>query len=91
MKPKKIPMRRCIVCREMKAKRELIRIVKSPEGEISIDRTGRMNGRGAYLCNHPSCFAKARKTKALNREFKIEIPDDIYEALEKQMEEFSGG
>ena len=89
MKPKKIPMRRCIACREMKGKRELLRVVKSPEGEIALDRTGRMNGRGAYLCNDPACFTKARKSKALNREFKMEIPDEIYEALEKQVEESS--
>lgn len=87
MKPKKIPMRRCIACREMKGKKELIRVVKSPEGDIFLDRTGRMNGRGAYLCDDPTCFAKARKTRALNREFKTEIPDEIYEELEKQMEE----
>ncbi len=86
MKPKKVPMRRCIACREMKQKRELLRIVKSPEDEVSIDKTGRMNGRGAYICNDEACFVKARKTKALNREFKMEIHDDIYEALEEQME-----
>jgi len=87
VKKKKIPMRRCIACREMKGKRELIRVVKSPEGDIFLDKTGRMNGRGAYLCNDTVCFAKARKTRALNREFKMEIPDDIYEKLEKQLEE----
>ncbi len=87
MKPKKIPLRRCVACREMKGKKELLRVVKSPEGEIFLDRTGRMNGRGAYLCNNPECFMKARKTRALNREFQMEIPDEIYEGLEKQMEE----
>ena len=87
MKPKKIPLRRCIACREMKGKKELLRVVKSPEGEIFLDRTGRMNGRGAYLCDNPECFAKACKTKAFNREFKMEIPDDIYQGLAKQMEE----
>lgn len=80
-------MRRCIACLEMKAKRELIRVVKSPEGEISLDETGRKNGRGAYLCKDPSCFRKAQKSKALNREFKTEIPDDIYQLMEKQLEE----
>ncbi len=86
MKPKKVPMRRCVACREMKQKRELVRIVKSPENEIFIDNTGRKNGRGAYICKDLSCFAKALKTKALNREFKMEVPDDIYETLSKQME-----
>ncbi|MDD4295399.1 MAG: YlxR family protein [Ruminiclostridium sp.] len=86
MKPKKVPMRRCIACREMKPKRELLRIVKSPEDEVSIDKTGRMNGRGAYICNDAACFVKAKKTKALNREFKMEIRDEIYDTLEKQME-----
>ncbi len=85
MKPKKIPLRRCIACREMKGKRELLRVVKTPEGDIVLDKTGRLNGRGAYLCDDPSCFAKARKTKALNREFKMEIPEEIYESLEKQI------
>jgi predicted RNA-binding protein YlxR (DUF448 family) len=80
-------VRRCIACLEMKAKRELIRVVKSPEGEISLDETGRKNGRGAYLCKDPSCFRKAQKSKALNREFKTEIPDDIYQLMEKQLEE----
>ncbi|MDI9481822.1 MAG: YlxR family protein [Bacillota bacterium] len=87
MKKKKVPVRRCIACLEMKAKRELIRVVKSPEGEISLDETGRKNGRGAYLCKDPSCFRKAQKSKALNREFKTEIPDDIYQLMEKQLEE----
>lgn len=85
MKPKKIPLRRCIACREMKGKRELLRVVKTPEGDIVLDKTGRLNGRGAYLCDDPSCFAKARKAKALNREFKMEIPEEIYESLEKQI------
>jgi len=88
MKPKKVPLRRCIACMEMKAKKELIRVVKSPEGEIFLDETGRKNGRGAYLCKNPSCFRKAQKSKALNREFKSEIPDDIYQLLEKQLEEY---
>ena len=87
MKKKKVPVRRCIACLEMKAKRELIRVVKSPEGEIALDETGRKNGRGAYLCKDPSCFRKAQKSKALNREFKTEIPDDIYQLMEKQLEE----
>jgi len=68
----------------MKDKRELIRVVKSPEGEIFIDPTGKKNGRGAYLCKDLACFEKARKSKSLNREFKTEIPADIFEQLEEQ-------
>lgn len=86
MKQKKNPMRRCVACREMRGKRELLRVVKSPGGEIFLDKTGKMNGRGAYLCNDPACFAKARKSRALNREFKMEVPDEIYEQMEKQVE-----
>lgn len=91
MKPKKIPMRRCVACHQMKDKRELIRVVKSPENEIFIDPTGKKNGRGAYLCKDQACFAKARKSKSLNREFKMEIPAEVYEQLEKQMEGNSDG
>jgi len=68
----------------MKDKRELIRVVKSPEGEIFIDPTGKKNGRGAYLCKDTACFERARKQKSLNREFKTEIPAEIYELLEEQ-------
>lgn len=86
MKKKKVPLRRCVACQEMKEKRDLIRVVKSPEGEILIDITGKMNGRGAYLCKDPNCLAKARKSKSFNREFRMEIPVEVYEQLEKQME-----
>jgi predicted RNA-binding protein YlxR (DUF448 family) len=91
MKRKKVPLRRCVACMEMKEKRELIRVVKSPEGEIFLDETGRKNGRGAYLCKNPACFRKAQKSKALSREFKTEIPDEIYQSLEKQLEGCSEG
>lgn len=84
--PKKIPMRQCLGCREMKAKRELIRVVKSPEGEISLDFRGKKPGRGAYVCPSPACLAKARKSKALERAFSTPIPNQVYEALEAQME-----
>lgn len=86
MRPKKVPMRRCIACREIKSKKLLLRVVKSPEGEIFLDPTGRKNGRGAYLCNDPSCFDKAWKTRALNREYKMEVPDEIYVMLRNEME-----
>lgn len=84
--PKKIPMRQCVGCREMKSKKELIRIVRSPEGEISLDFRGKKPGRGAYICPNPACLAKAKKSKALSRAFDTPIPDEIWEALEKQME-----
>lgn len=83
---KKIPMRQCLGCREMKPKRELIRAVKSPDGEVSFDFKGKMPGRGAYLCPNGECLKKAMKSKALERAFSTQIPTEIYDALEKQME-----
>ena len=83
---KKIPMRQCLGCREMKPKRELIRAVRSPDGEISLDFKGKLPGRGAYLCPNPDCLRKAVKAKALERAFSSHIPDEIYEALQRQME-----
>ena len=84
--PKKIPMRQCLGCREMKAKRELIRVVRTPEGASSLDFRGKKPGRGAYVCPSPACLAKARKSKALERAFSTPIPAEVYEALEAQME-----
>ena len=83
--PKKIPMRQCLGCREMKPKKELIRVVKSPEGEVSLDFKGKKPGRGAYLCPDPACLARARKSKALERAFSAALPPEVYEALEGQM------
>ena len=83
---KKIPMRQCLGCREMKPKKELIRVVKSPEGEISLDFRGKANGRGAYVCPNAGCLKKAVKAKALERAFSCQIPQEVYDALEKQME-----
>lgn len=85
--PKKIPMRQCLGCREMKPKRELIRVVRSPEGEVSLDFKGKKPGRGAYLCPASACLAKARKSKALERAFSTPIPAEVYEGLEAQMKE----
>jgi len=82
---KKIPMRQCTGCGEMKSKKELIRVIKTPEDEIVIDFTGKKNGRGAYLCNSYECFNKARKTKAIERSLKTTIPDEIYDQLEKEL------
>ena len=82
--PKKIPMRQCLGCREMKQKRELIRVVRSPEGAISLDSKGKMPGRGAYVCSDPECLKRAVKSKALSRAFGVPIPDSIFEELTAQ-------
>ena len=82
---KKTPMRQCIGCREMKAKKELIRVVRSPEGEISVDFKGKKSGRGAYVCPDAACLKKAEKSKALERAFETAIPAEVYALLEKQM------
>jgi predicted RNA-binding protein YlxR (DUF448 family) len=87
MKPKKIPMRQCTGCREHKPKRELIRVVRSPEGEVSLDFRGKSPGRGAYLCPSVDCLAKARKSKALERSLECQIPDEIYDRLSSEMED----
>ncbi|MDE6881103.1 MAG: YlxR family protein [Oscillospiraceae bacterium] len=84
-KPKKIPQRQCLGCREMKNKRDLIRAVRSPEGEISLDFKGKKPGRGAYVCPDAGCLAKVRKSRALERAFQTAIPPEVYEALEAQM------
>ena len=85
--PKKIPMRQCVGCREMKEKRELIRVVKSPEGAVSLDFKGKLPGRGAYVCPQKDCLVRARKSKALERAFELQLPAEVYEALEEQMME----
>lgn len=83
---KKIPMRQCLGCREMKPKRELIRVVRSPEGEISLDFKGKAPGRGAYICPAPACLKQAIKAKALERAFSTQIPEAVYEKLNVEME-----
>ncbi|MCT4612739.1 MAG: YlxR family protein [Clostridia bacterium] len=80
-------MRKCVGCNEMKNKKELIRVVKSKEGEISLDFTGKANGRGAYVCKSMECLEKAIKTKGIERAFETKISEEIYEALKKEMEE----
>jgi len=82
---KKIPMRQCLGCREMKPKRELIRVVRSPEGEISLDFKGKAPGRGAYICPAPACLKQAIKAKALERAFSTQIPEAVYEKLNEEM------
>ena len=84
--PKKIPMRQCTGCREMKPKRELIRVVRSPENEISLDFKGKAQGRGAYVCRSQDCLKKAIKSKALEKSLEVSIPDEIYLQLKEQME-----
>ena len=86
MAMKKIPLRQCIGCGEMKSKREMIRVIRTQEGEILLDATGRKNGRGAYLCPSEECLKKAVKNKGLERSFKMAIPKEVYENLEKEME-----
>ena len=85
--PKKIPLRQCVGCREMKPKKELIRVVKSPEGAVDLDFRGKLPGRGAYVCPSADCLARARKSRALERAFDTALPPQVYEALEQQMKE----
>ncbi len=81
MKPKKIPMRMCLGCNEMKPKKELIRVVKSPEGEISLDFKGKAAGRGAYICRSAECLEKARKARRFEKSFSCKIDDSVYEVM----------
>uniref|UniRef100_UPI00405692B6 RNase P modulator RnpM n=1 Tax=Agathobacter sp. TaxID=2021311 RepID=UPI00405692B6 len=85
MAAKKIPVRQCVGCGEMKAKKELVRIIKTPEGEVILDTTGRKNGRGAYICPKTECLDTAIKRKGLERSLKIAIPAEIYEVLKEEM------
>ena len=84
--PKKIPLRQCLGCREMKPMRDLIRVVRAPDGTITLDFHGKKPGRGAYLCPQPECLKRARKAKALERAFSLPIPAEVYDALEQEME-----
>ncbi len=84
---RKVPMRQCVGCGEMKSKKEMLRVLKTAEDEILLDATGRKNGRGAYLCFSRECLTKAIKGKGLERSFKMSIPKDVYEKLEKEMDE----
>ncbi len=83
---KKIPLRQCIGCGEMKSKKEMIRVLKTPEEEILLDATGKKNGRGADLCREKECLVKARKNKGLERSFKMKIPNEVYDNLEKEFD-----
>ena len=83
---KKIPQRQCMGCRERKAKKDMIRVVRSTDGTVMLDFGGKLNGRGAYICPDPNCLEKARKSKALERSLETEIPQEVYDRLEKEME-----
>ena len=88
---KKIPMRQCMGCRERRMKKELIRVVRSPEGEVSLDFHGKKNGRGAYICPSAECLKKAIRSKSLERSLEVSIPEEIYAQLEREMEEEANG
>lgn len=85
MKIKKIPLRKCIACQEMKPKKSLIRIVRTPEEEIKLDPTGKLSGRGAYICTEEECMVNVQKSKGLERAFKMKIEDQIYEELRSKL------
>ena len=86
MKQRKIPMRKCLGCGEGFEKRELVRIVRSPEGEISLDLTGKKAGRGAYICKKASCLKKARKAKRIENAFECSVPEEVYDEMERELE-----
>lgn len=90
MKQRKVPLRKCTGCQEMKNKKELIRVVKSDEGEFSLDFTGKKPGRGAYICHDIECLEKAQKSKGLERSFKTAVPKEVYENLKSELENKNG-
>lgn len=87
MTPKKIPLRRCSGCGESKPKKELVRVVRAPDGSVSLDLKGKQPGRGAYVCPSKACLAKARKAKRFERALEVQIPEEVYDAMEAQMEQ----
>ena len=82
---RKIPMRQCLGCNEHKPKIELVRILRTPEGEITLDLTGKRSGRGAYICKNPACLKKLRKNRRAEANLGVSIPEEVWDALEKQM------
>lgn len=88
MKPKKIPLRKCLGCGEQKAKKELVRVVKNSDGEISLDLTGKKPGRGAYICPNADCLSKARKAKRIDRAFECTVPAEIYDEMGSELENY---
>ncbi len=91
MPVKKVPMRQCIGCGERKEKKSLIRIIRTPEGEIAVDFTGKKNGRGAYICNSSDCLSMAQKKKSLERSLNTDIPESVYQALTKEIDDNEDG
>jgi len=89
MAQKKIPMRMCVGCREMRPKKELIRAVRNAEGQVSLDATGKAPGRGAYLCKSPDCLAKAEKTRGLERAFAQKVEPEVFEALREALSAYA--
>ncbi len=90
MRTKKVPLRKCMGCGEMKAKKELVRVVKSPEGEVSLDLTGRKPGRGAYVCHQAECLKIARKARRLEKAFSCQIPAEVYDHMEEELSASEG-
>ena len=88
---KKIPQRQCMGCRERKEKRQMIRVVRCTDGTVNLDFGGKMNGRGAYVCPNPDCLKKALRSKALDRSLEVEIPQEVYDRLQKEMEAGNNG
>ena len=88
-KVRKIPMRQCMGCNEHKPKMELLRVVRSPEGEISLDTTGRKNGRGAYICHDVKCLRKARKSRRIESNLECTIPEEVYDRMEQELESYA--
>ena len=88
---KKIPMRQCMGCRERKSKKEMIRVVRTTEGTVSLDFSGKLNGRGAYVCPDRECLKKAMKSRALDRCLEVSIPQEVYDRLDKEMEDGTNG
>lgn len=86
-KKRKIPERQCLGCNEHKPKAELLRVVRTPEGEVHLDFRGKMNGRGAYICHDPECLKKARKSRRIDRNLGCEIPEEVYDRMEKELKE----
>lgn len=91
MSNKKTPLRKCVGCGEMKPKKEMLRVLRTTDEEFVLDGTGKLNGRGAYLCRQTACFEKAEKSKGLERSFKQSIPTEVYERLKKEMDEIETG
>ena len=87
MPPRKIPMRQCLGCNEHKPKIELIRILRTPEGEITLDTTGKKSGRGAYICKNPACLKKLRKNRRAESNLGVSIPEEVWDALEAALAE----